>query len=163
MTVIRRPGIVSVATLAAVTATLVAAQAVAPGWVRSAGLDVWNLAAVEAGYRTAADHRADLAAAHDHFLRQVAASDQVVGLLIDGRLPLAAAAEELELINRGRPGFYEMLQFHHSGAGSDRRALAARYAIVKVGRRLAADPARLAAVSARLEAELQTMTTPSGQ
>jgi hypothetical protein len=162
MTVIRRPGIASVAALAGIIAALVVAQAVAPGWARAAGLDVWNLPAVEAEYRAASDHLDDLRATHDHLQRQVGASDQVVGLLIDGRLPLAAAAEELALINRGRTGFYEALRVRHPEAASDQE-LAAWYALEKAVRWLAADPARRAAVSARLDAELRAMTAPEGR
>jgi hypothetical protein len=162
MTVIRRPGLASVAALGGITAALAAAPAAAPGWVRAAGLDLWNLPAAEADYRASIDRRGELKATHDRLHRQFEASDQTVELLIDGRLSLAAAAGELDQINRDRAGFYASLRFHHAEAGSDLE-LAAWYAIDKVRRRLANDPARLAGVMARLDAELRALSAPPGR
>jgi hypothetical protein len=153
MTVLnRRPGIASVATLGVLSLAVTAAHLVAPGWSRSAGLDLWNYPTVVADERAAIDRRVDLQATHDRFREQVEAADHIADLVIDGRLPLADAAAEVARINRDRPSFRDSLRCTFLDATTDRRRDAA-YVIHKVSMRLSADPVRRDGVVARLRAE----------
>jgi len=151
----RRPGIASVAALAAIATSLAAAHALAPGWARSAGLDVWNFAAEEAHYQTLLDERDDLAVQHERLGYQVAAGESLARRVAAGRVPLSEAADELLHVNRDRPGFLCGLRRDYRTARNDRE-LIARYLIRKVGQ-LQADPARRARETARLEAEYRAM------
>ena len=88
MTAIRRPGAASAAVLIVLSASLVTAHAFAPEWSRRAGLDVWNLAALEGQYRDAAAERTDVAARADRAAARRAAGNQIAAQLIDGAATL---------------------------------------------------------------------------
>src|SRR4051794_32802747 len=97
----RRAALASAAVIG-VTATLATAVA-APAWARAAGLDVWNVPEM-VEWKKAEDRRtADLWAAHARLQDQREATAAVVDELIDGRVTLAEAAEEVEEINRANP------------------------------------------------------------
>jgi hypothetical protein len=153
----RRSGIVSAVTLLGLTLAVTLANSVAPGWVRAAGLDVWSFPTVQAEYRQAVAECEEIDGQHDRLRGQIAATEQVITLLIDGGLPLPSALEELEGINRDRPGFLTGLEFHYPEGATPRHRLA-RFAVTKVQSRLADDPTRLARVAARLTAEFRELT-----
>jgi hypothetical protein len=147
----RRTGAVSAAALSGLVLTLGLAQVVAPEWVKRVGLDVWNMPGLRADARASAKEAAELRARQEKLGQEIELSEHVAARLADGSLTLAEATDELEPILRDRPGFdairvakYEAPTFRHG---------VARYAIMKVHALLARDPARRAAVSARLEAE----------
>jgi hypothetical protein len=152
----RRPGIASVAVLAGITAALVTAHAVAPEWSRAVGLDVWNLSAAEADQRESADRRDELAAQHEQLRQRVAVADHLCTQLIDGRVRLAEAADEVIEVNRDRDAFFFVLRLEHPDATTDRE-LAACYLIAKIAARFYDDPSRRAEATGRLEAEYQAM------
>ena len=104
------------------------------------------------------DRRKELEGTHGRLLRQIEAADHVVGLLVDGKLSLADAADEVGRINQGRPGFLDGLRSLYPAAVTERQ-LVARYVIHKAGERLEGDPARRAEVLARLEAEYRVLST----
>lgn len=157
MTVLRRrPGIASVAALAGITAALTVAHAAAPGWVRAAGLDVWNLTDLLAEQRDEADRKTDLEIYHEDLRRQVAVADRLRERLLDGGVTLAAAADEVLRANRDRSEFLMVLQMEHPGATTDRE-LAAQYLIHKVADHFHDDPSRRAAETGRLETELHAL------
>ena len=152
----RRPGITSVATLAAIVLTVGLTHAVAPEWSRAAGLDVWNAGAARADLAATLARGDELEAQNQSTLDQIRGSHGVVQRLGAGRLTLAAAADELAALNAGRPGWIDGLVYAHRDAPTPRH-LAARYALAKLSR---IDPAAWAAASARLEAELERMQDP---
>lgn len=157
MTVLRRrPGIASVAALGGITAALLAAHVVAPEWSRAAGLDVWNAVAAETERRATEDRRGELEDLHGRLRQQMAVAEQLATRLIDGDIPLAAAADEVMVANRGRDAFYFVLQREHPSATTERQ-MAARYLIAKVKDRYYDDPSSGTAVLARLEAEYRTI------
>ena len=148
----RRAGTASVAILAGIVLGLGLTHATFPDTVRAVGLDIWNFRAVVADYQASAARGDRLAAVHELLLQQIEASDRVAELLIAGELTLPDAVTELEGINRDRPDFGEILRSSFPDPPTYRARLA-RYAARKVHTALADDPSRLAAVSARLEAE----------
>lgn len=158
MTAIRRPGAASATVLIALSASLVAAHLIAPDWSRRAGLDVWNLAALEHEYRDAAEERADLAAQADQDAARRTAGNQIAAQLIDGTTTLPVAADDLREVFRGDSGRRMLLGLAYPAAPSDRH-LFARHGIDRVAMLLAEDPARRAAVVVRLEAEYRAMCT----
>lgn len=131
--------------------------AVLLGLVLAVGLDVLNIGTSFDQYRRSVADGEELVAYHEHFLQQVAASDAVAARLAADQISLAEAVDDLEEINRDREGFPDALRCAHPAVPTYRGHLA-RYALGKVERRLAADPTRLAEVSARLEAEYAEMT-----
>jgi hypothetical protein len=153
----RRPGIASVTALAGITAALAAVHALAPGWARSAGLDVWNLAVVEAEYEALMVEGDELSARQGQLWHQIEAGEYLGSRLAAGRLPLSEAADEVLRVNHDRPGLFCVLRRDFPTARTDRE-LAARYAIAKAELLLRDDPARLARELARLEAEYRALT-----
>lgn len=150
----RRPGIVSVAALGGITLAVAAAHAVAPEWARATGLDVWSYPGLVDQERATVDERKHLEASHDRLAREIEACDHVVGLLINGQLPLPDAIDEIARINHDRPGFVATLRSTYSEGLTDRQ-LVAQYILVKIRGVLADDPHQLAEVLTRLEAECQ--------
>jgi hypothetical protein len=149
----------TVAVLVGIVLVLAAVFAVAPTWARAAGLDVWNLRSVRAEQAAAAERRGELEDQHDRLWQQVGAGDLVVDRLVEGKLGLAEAVEELSQINADRPGFVIGLRCHHRDlAVATDRELVGVYAVDKAGRRLKAnEDDRREAVLARLNAELKAL------
>ena len=156
MTAIRRPGAASATVLIALSASLVAAHLIAPEWSRRAGLDVWNLAALEHQYRDAAAERADLTAQGEQDAARRTAGNQIAAQLIDGTTTLPAAAADLLEVFRADSGRRMLLGLVYPAAPTERH-LFARHGIDRVAMLLAEDPARSAAVVARLEVEYRAM------
>lgn len=152
----RRTGFASVATLAVMAAGMAVAHLVAPGWSRSAGLDVWNAGAAEREYQRATARGRDLDDFRDRLGRQLRATESVVRDLAAGRLTLAAAAAELERVNGGRVGFLDGLDVCYPHL-PDFRHRVARYAVDKAAARYANDSAEWEATEARLEAEFAAL------
>src|SRR5437899_2160387 len=132
MSVFRRTGMTTVAVLVGIVLVLVAVFAAAPAWARGAGLDVWNLGSAKADQAAAADRRNELEDQHDRLWQQVSAGDLVVDRLIEGKVGLAEAVEELAQINADRPGFVVGLRCHHRELkDAPERELIALYAVDK--------------------------------
>ena len=146
-----RPGF---ATAALVTGGVVAVLTVALARhvIGAAGLNGWNLAAAEVELQQAESEQADLDALRTYRLRQIAASDDVIDRLVDGRLTLAAAVAELEQINRDRTPFTDGLNQLFPDTPDPRLRLA-RWVLSRVGNWRAGDPGRLAELLTRLETE----------
>ncbi|MCE9562795.1 MAG: hypothetical protein K8U57_12180 [Planctomycetes bacterium] len=150
----QRAGTVSVATLSGLVLTLVAAELLAPRWVQSLGLDVWNFHALREEARITREHSVAVEAERVRLRREVEASGHTANRLIDGRITLADAIDELEPILQHRVGFEcAWLQdppptFRHS---------VARYIINRVEATLEAKPEQRTVVSARLKAEYDAL------
>lgn len=148
----RRTGIASVTTLTGITLTLGAIHLVAPKWSHEAGLDVWNIGAALRYQQEVQATTDETNACEDRLRCQLNASDHVIDLLAAGRIPLAAAADELAVINRNRAGVVEVFRLRHPGEAD--RVLFARYAVSKVSRLPDGHPGRSVAVRDRLDAQL---------
>lgn len=149
----RRPGIASAATLGGIVLTLGLAHAVAPEWSRAAGLDVWNTGAARAELAGELARGTDLDARNDLVLGQIGASHGVARRLGAGRLTLAAAVDELAVLNADRPGWEDGLLYAYRDAPTMRHRVA-RYALAKLER---VDAAAWSAEAARLEAEYRAL------
>jgi hypothetical protein len=150
MTTVRRAGAASVAALSGLALALGFSHALAPGWAKGVGLDVWNLAEErEAAHKADAD-ATTLQLQHEQLLREIELADHVATRLAEGKQTLADAVAELEPILRQRAGFASQCELKYH-TPSFRHGVA-RYVINRVT--LApADPARRAAVARNLEAE----------
>ena len=158
MTAIRRPGTASAALLVGLSLSLVAAHAVAPDWSRRAGLDVWNIASLERAYENAAEEQADVYALEERATARRAAANQVATELIADPTRLPTAADELSEVFRQDSGMRFVLKSLFPAAPSERHVYA-RHAISRIEYLLKHDPARRAAVLARLEAEYASLGT----
>ncbi|MDB5312123.1 MAG: hypothetical protein JWO38_6325 [Gemmataceae bacterium] len=157
----RRTGIVSAVLLTGMTGGLTLVHAVAPDWSRRAGLDVWNVIAAEGELAKATAESEALEMKGDQMHRQIEASESVVGLLVEGRMSLPAATDELLVVNAGRVRFFKNQSFSYPDTATARERVA-RYAIAKAQQRLSADPIRQREVSSRLWAELPAVNDPAG-
>jgi hypothetical protein len=156
MTSFRRPGAASVAVLIGLSASLVVAHAIAPDWSRRAGLDVWNLAAVERDHRAAAEERAEVYAGAERATARRATAQQIATKLVAGTSDLPTAADELLEVFEQDRGMRFVLETQYPAAPTERHRFA-RHAIDRVCRLLVDDPNHCAAVVARLEGEYRAM------
>ena len=155
MTSIRRAGTASGAALSVLAMGLGMAHAVAPHWSRSVGLDVWNYSQACADFRSFDDRDASLEVQREKIRRETELAGHVATRVIEGRLSLAEAADELAPILKDRAGFDTVTQCYYK-APTHRHA-AARYTITHIGLLLEDDPERFAQVKTRLEAEYAAM------
>jgi hypothetical protein len=152
----RRTGIVSVATLSGLALAVGLTHVIAPEWSRSTGLDVWNYTDMESQYRDDKDRLQDELKVEETLSCQIRLSDHITTELIEGRLSLSEAVDEIEYINRERVGFEESLRV--TFRPSTHRERLALYTLTKARRMLDHDPSAQVVVMARLEAEYQAMT-----
>jgi hypothetical protein len=139
-------------TTAAVAALLTATAA--PGWTRAAGLDVWNLPALEREMKAGVAESRRLDEELEHSARRQGVKEALVANLIAGRTTLAEVVADFAELDRCQPWFPEALRVGHPGR-SDREVTAR--AVVEYALSRVADPAKRAEVRRRLEAELQSL------
>ena len=156
MTTIRRPGVASAAVLIGLSASMVGAHLLAPEWSRRVGLDVWNYAAAEDDRRGAAERRAEVDGRAERAAQRRAVADQLAARLVARDAALATVAGDLLALFRDDAGSRNTLSFSNPGV-RDLWLLYARHAIERVGHLLEGDPARCAAVCARLEGDYREM------
>jgi hypothetical protein len=136
-----------------VPALLVAAAA-HPGLARAAGVDFWNAARAEADLAEAAATDRALADRDDTILRRIAIKESLITDLIAGRATLAEVAARFLELNEDEPGYLLVLRSAVPGDSDLERS--ARNVIDYVSHRVT-DPARLADLRHRLEADLARM------
>jgi hypothetical protein len=156
MPAIRRPGVASAAVLLGLTACLAAAHAVSPDWSRRVGLDVWNMPALEEGRAAVAAERADLEAKAERDARRRDVANHIATRLIAGEITLPRAADEVQALFADDSGFALSLSASCPDVPTARLQFA-RHMIERASRQFGDDPARDAAVLARLEAEYAAM------
>lgn len=156
MTVVRRAGTVSAATLFGLALALTLAHTAAPRWSRQAGLDVWNFRAALTDARSVGVQTAEIRRYEEQLREQVELADSLTAMLANGRVSLAEATDTLEPDLQNRPGF-SVVAFVHHKAPTLRHGVA-RYLIARVGRHLLHSPIQCAITIARLEAEYAAMT-----
>lgn len=147
----RRAGYASAATLAGLTAAFGLAHLAAPGWLRAAGLDVWNVGAAEQDFLAAEDRRQRLDDTRHDLGRQLRVNEELARDLAAGRLSLADVVAELGRVNDDRVGFADGLSIAHPHIPTHRLRVA-RYAIDKAAARHG-DASDWVETVARLEAE----------
>lgn len=156
MTTIRRPGAASAAVLVGLSLSLVAAHAIAPDWSRRAGLDVWSLPALEREHLNVAEERDDVEAKAEQAARRRETADQLAAQLISGTITLPTATDEIHKIFCEDVGMVITLAHTHRDAPTERLHFA-RHTIERAARLLLDEPARCAALRARLEVEYREM------
>lgn len=148
--VTRRTGTVSVATLSALLLTFICADLTDPQWAKEFGLDVWNIRAIQKEAQEHNEQAALVEAQRIRIIREAEASGRVAEQLMDGKITLVAAIDELEPTLRQRVGFE--CAWPSDPPPTFRHAVA-RYAITRVEVELIRNPDRQAAVVARLQGE----------
>jgi hypothetical protein len=156
MTTIRRPGAASAAVLVGLSVSLVAAHVIAPDWSRRAGLDVWSLPALERERLDVAEERNDVEAKAEMAARRRETANQIAVQLISGAIALPTATDEIHKIFCEDVGMVITLEGSHRTAPTERLRFA-RHTIERATRLLLEDPARCAALRARLEIEYREM------
>lgn len=152
-----RTATASLATLSGLAVAVGLAHAVAPGWTRAIGLDVWNAPAADAEYRRTLAAGEQLDDTRRRLRAQVAVTDGLAADLATGRLSVAEAADEVARVNAGRWGFEVTLAAFYPAVPTFRERVA-RYAIDRGLRRLAeTDPSDARRARDRLEAEYQEL------
>jgi hypothetical protein len=151
MTTARRAGTVSAAALSGLALTLGFAHAVAPAWVRRAGLDLWNLPSLRGDVGEYCHEASALEQKHDRLAREIETARHAAARLIDQRLTLAEAVDELAPVLGARPAFAHAAR-DRFGTETFRQTVAA-YVIDKAEELLEGDPGRRVEVSARLRTE----------
>lgn len=154
MTARRRPGVVSVTALLGLVLTLGVAELLIPQWSTHLGLDVWNWGDTRVEAQQQEQEALAVEAQRVQLRREIESAGHVVAKLREGQVTLAQATDELEPLMRHRRGFEYAWPidppptFRHS---------VARYATTRVEAELANDPARQAAICARLKAEYNAL------
>lgn len=161
MATIRRPGAASAAVLIGLTASLVAANLIAPEWARRTGLDVWNYAALEAERCSAAEVRAEMEAQAERDGRRRVRADQLALRLAARDATLAAVALEIMELFSDDTGWRRSLEVRNPDV-RDPRLLYARHTIHRAVRQLDHDPARQDEVRTRLEADYKELEATWG-
>ncbi|MDB5306511.1 MAG: hypothetical protein JWO38_713 [Gemmataceae bacterium] len=107
---------------------------------------------------------AELDDSRQRLIWQIEQADAIADELIADRTTLAAATARLEEINQNRsvPILHGLRRSYRRPTASDRE-LYARYAVSKVRARLAEDPARLAEIAPRLNAEFRALVPTDEQ
>jgi hypothetical protein len=156
MTTIRRPGAASAAVLIGLSVSLVAAHVIAPDWSRRAGLDVWSLPALERERLNIVEERNDVEARATDAARRRETADQIATQLIAGEIALPTATDEIHQIFAEDVGMTVTLVHTHPTAPTERLRFA-RHTIERAARLIIDEPARCAALRARLEVEYRAM------
>lgn len=155
MSAIRRPGAASATVLVGLATSLVVAHAAAPDWSRRAGLDVWNVAAVEQERRAAAEQQDEVEARGERAARRREMANGLATHLAAGTLNLGRATDEVRELFADDPGITVSLSVSYPGMPTE-RLLFARHMIERTSRLLDDSP-RSAFTRARLEAEYREM------
>lgn len=137
-----------------VVAALAAVVAANPGLARAAGVDFWNLGEARAALAAATEESVALSHRDDTVLRRIVIKEDLVAELLAGRTDLAAVAARFLELNADEPAYLEVLRTSVRGDSDLERS--ARNVIEYCGQRVS-DPAALAALQTRLEAELERM------
>jgi hypothetical protein len=150
-----RAGTVSTIALSGLVVVFGVGHTVAPGWAKRLGLDIWNLPSLRAAVTQVERESEEVDAKGERLLQSIEAADHIVARLVDGKLTLSQATDELEPLLRNRPGFDTVCTFYYKV--KTLREGTARYAIEHASITLEHDPTRKARVLQRLQAEFTTM------
>ncbi len=148
----RRTGVTSIATLAAFATAFILVNLLAPHWTQAVGLDFWELEENLSNLKRETNRARDIARIQDRLSEQISTAESIVTALIEGRMTLPEAVDQLVEVNRDRPGFVEALICFHPN-GHTHRDRVQQYVLGNLRSTLETDPTRLAEVLKRLEPE----------
>jgi hypothetical protein len=117
-----RPARVVSTALATTAAWCVAFVVADPAFARSAGIDVWNIGTLESELRAADHGRVFLETKHIALQHIYQTNDALVQDLIEARVSLRDAAEQLMIVNRPVSGFAETLRLSYHGPNMTAKA-----------------------------------------
>lgn len=155
MSAIRRPGAASATVLIGLAAGFVVAHAAAPEWSRRVGLDVWNVTAVQAEYRSTAEKEQEIEAFGERAVRRREAANQVAAQLVAGSITLEHATDEVCALFADDPGATGTLSVTYHQVPTERLRFA-RHMMERASRQFTTDE-QAKTVMARLEAEYCAM------
>jgi len=141
-------------TLAVLALSVGAASALSPGWVRSAGLDVWNVRQLEKVANEAAEQGRQLDEEDAEIRHRIRAKEVLVAELVAGRTTLAVVTSQFRALNEPYPEYQRMIRTHFPGATDEEKM--ARNVIAYTLPRVP-DPSRRHALVRRLDSELHSM------
>jgi hypothetical protein len=151
MSVLRRTGATTLTTLAAAAAAFTALAICAPQWSRAAGFDFWNAGEAYAIREREQQRAGDIVARQEHLNEQIAAGEAVISALVDERLTLAEATEQMIQINLERPGFAETMTIRYGDSATYEERVT-RFVLDKLRLRLGDNTSRLEEVLCRAQA-----------
>jgi hypothetical protein len=154
MRAFRRPGTASTLSLFSVALALGTVYTFAPEWSRAAGLDVWNLPALNAQLHQIDEERADVNASAEEAAKRRALANHIALKFLDGQ-SLATGTDDLMELFQTEHGMVVTLQSLYPNTPSIRH-LFALHAIDRL-KRLVDNPVQRNAVVARLEAEYKKL------
>jgi hypothetical protein len=141
------------AVLALFVIALCGVLAIHPTLAQSLGVDVWNVSTLKAQLRATETENVRLAAEDEEVRDRIAIKEGLITDLIAHRTTLAEVTEQFIVLDASRPRYLEILRRAYP-ATTDREVMA-RNVIAYTLPRVA--PEERAAVSSRLEADLQQM------
>jgi hypothetical protein len=156
MTTIRRTGATSAGTLFGLALTVVLANAIAPGWVQSSGLDVWNLPSAISANKCADQDCVSLREQEQKLMQEIQLANKIADELASGTITLKEAIDELEPVMRNRNGFVSTMQANYSATSL--REGVARYLLSHIPRLLEHNPDQLTDTLSRLECEWYSLS-----
>lgn len=124
-----------------------------PVWATAAGLDVWNVPALQRQMATIEEHNRALAVAADDVKERIEAKEQLIRDLIAGRATLAQVTAAFLAINEGSPVCMKVIRQTFAGA-TDYEKHARNVVSFALARFKCETPGQHAEVRARLEDEL---------
>ena len=151
MTTIRRTGATSAATLCGLALTVLLANAIAPGWVQSSGLDVWNLPSAISANKSADLECVSLREQEQKLIQEIQFGNSIADELAAGTITLKEAIDELEPVMRNRNGFVATLQINY--CTTSLREGVARYLLSHIHRLMEQNRDQLSDTLSRLECE----------
>lgn len=151
MSMIRRTGTTSAATLCASVMALLFAHALAPRWTQRMGLDVWALPAAMVQERGCRDEAAALDAKDRELKNEMELADGVALRLVDGSMSLREAVDRMEPLLIKREGF--IVTAPASFQTTTTRQAVARCLLGRIPALLSGDVEERETVMTRLEAE----------
>ena len=155
MTTFHRAGTVSTVALSGLAVVFGIGHTVSPEWARRVGLDFWNLPSLRTAVAQVEEESVEMNAKGEQLFQSIETADHIIARLVDGKLTLSQATDELEPLLQKREGFDIVWEYYYK-AKTFREGVT-RYAIEHAVRMVASDPARQAQVSQRLDNEIAAM------
>ncbi len=106
---------------AALGLTLAGVSYARPAWTQELGLDFWNVPPLEAQMRRTEQLEAVLSVRSEQALQRIAAKEELVAALLDGRLDLREVAARFKEFNGNRAAYVITIRRTFSGRDDDER------------------------------------------
>ena len=138
MTTFHRAGTVSTVALSGLAVVFGIGHTVSPEWTRRVGLDVWNLPSLRTAAAQIEEESVEMNAKGEQLFQSIEAADHIIARLVDGKLTLSQATDELAPFLQKRAGFDIVWECYYKVKTF--REGVTRYAIEHAVRMVANDP-----------------------